>query len=326
VSLSRAFQKKGNHMNRVDQLKQEIKAFEHKLASGPLTQDETREYHDKVEMLHRLGWDIRRVGADLHFYQPIIAHQPKGANDEPASARYSHAACFRREYGGYWTDKVLDGTITQSHIYRYWTTSASQLTGTILCDTCKEFITRQNRIVFFAFGLEATGANAMGNVLCRVSSSKFWCEFAAQASYRDLFTATTTRNGHPSQRTHEVIRLESLFAAQLIPVEQSKERAVAVDLTGMMEAWGQTVAGADPEPKAIRERIGAYALATSTTSEAERRASIEARLPVQTWPPSRLLIVAVDTGIAEEYIMDRASGVSLIDAVAASCAVPSGHL
>ena len=40
------------------------------------------------------------------------------------------------------------------------------------------------------------------------------------------------------------------------------------------------------------------------------------------WPKPRLLIVAVDTETGEEYIMDRTSGVSLVDAVAASCAVP----
>ncbi len=54
----------------------------------------------------------------------------------------------------------------------------------------------------------------------------------------------------------------------------------------------------------------------------ERRVIIEARLPVHTWSQRRLLIVAVDTETGEEYIIDRESGVSLVDAVAASCAVP----
>jgi NTE family protein len=116
--------------------------------------------------------------------------------------------------------------------------------------------------------------------------------------------------------------LENLFASQLTPVEQSKERMVAFDLAQMMEAFSQAVAGAGPDSKAIRARIGAYALAVPTISEAERRVIIEARLPVHTWPKPRLLIVAVDTETGEEYIMDRESGVSLVDAVAASCAVP----
>ncbi len=116
--------------------------------------------------------------------------------------------------------------------------------------------------------------------------------------------------------------LESLFVSQLTPVEQSKERMVAFDPDQLMEAFSQAVAGAGSDMRAIRARIGAYALKAPTIPEAERRAIIEARLPVQTWPQQRLLIVAVDTETGEEYIMDRASGVPLVDAVAASCAVP----
>lgn len=116
--------------------------------------------------------------------------------------------------------------------------------------------------------------------------------------------------------------LESLFASQLTPLEQSKERMVALDPVQMMEAFGQAIADAGPDIKAIRGRIGTYALAAPTISEAERRVIIEGRLPARTWPQRRLLIVAVDTETGEEYFMDRESGVSLVDAVAASCAVP----
>jgi NTE family protein len=116
--------------------------------------------------------------------------------------------------------------------------------------------------------------------------------------------------------------LESLFNAQLTPIEQTKERKVEFDPVQMMEAFSQAVAGAGPDPKAIRARIGAYALTIPTVPEAERRAIIETRLPVHTWPQQHLLIVAVDAETGEEYIMDRTSGVSLVDAVSASCAVP----
>jgi len=116
--------------------------------------------------------------------------------------------------------------------------------------------------------------------------------------------------------------LESLFASQLTPVEQSKERMVSFDSAQMMEAFRQAVEGAGPDLRAIRARIGAYALAAPTIPEDERRVIIESRLPVHTWPQQRLLIVAVDTETGEEYIMDRESGVSLVDAGGASCAVP----
>ena len=116
--------------------------------------------------------------------------------------------------------------------------------------------------------------------------------------------------------------LESLFASQLAPVEQLKERKGEFDPARLKEIFNRVVAEAGPDIKAIRTRIGAYALAAPTVPEAEQRASIAARLPSHTWPKPRLLIVAVDTATGEEYIMDRESGVSLVDAVAASCAVP----
>lgn len=116
--------------------------------------------------------------------------------------------------------------------------------------------------------------------------------------------------------------LDQLFAAQLIPVEQSKERMVAFDAAQLMEAWRQAYAKAGSDSKALRAAIGAYALATPTISEADRRAIIASRLPLQTWPQQRLLIVTVDAETGEEYVIDRQSGVDLVDAVAASCAVP----
>src|SRR5579859_451080 len=118
------------------------------------------------------------------------------------------------------------------------------------------------------------------------------------------------------------VELEGLFASQLIPVEQSKERAVAFDPTQMMEVFSKAIAESGSDARAIRTRIGAYALAAPTVPEAERRAIIESRLPVHTWPAQRLLIVAVDTATGEEFVIKRGSGVSLVDAVAASCAVP----
>src|SRR5260370_26690227 len=97
--------------------------------------------------------------------------------------------------------------------------------------------------------------------------------------------------------------LESLFASQLTPVEQSRERMVAFDAAQMMEAFSQAVAGAGPDVKAIRARIGVYALAAPTISEAERRGTIQAPLSPHTWPPPRRLVVSVDTLNGEEYFI-----------------------
>ncbi len=49
---------------------------------------------------------------------------------------------------------------------------------------------------------------------------------------------------------------------------------------------------------------------------------IEARLPVHEWPERPLVIAAVDAVTGAFVPFDKGSGVGLVDAVAASCAVP----
>jgi NTE family protein len=75
-------------------------------------------------------------------------------------------------------------------------------------------------------------------------------------------------------------------------------------------------------PEEARARIGAVALAAKTESEAERRAAFTARFPVQEWPERWLQITAVDAESGAEQIFDRDSGVTIADALEASCAVP----
>jgi NTE family protein len=71
-----------------------------------------------------------------------------------------------------------------------------------------------------------------------------------------------------------------------------------------------------------RARLGRAAIKARTVPEAERRAIIEKRLPNQSWPETRLIITSVDADTGEARNFDRDSGVSLAEAVAASCAVP----
>jgi len=70
------------------------------------------------------------------------------------------------------------------------------------------------------------------------------------------------------------------------------------------------------------QKIGAVALSTATVSEAVRRQVIEHRLPSHDWPERVLRISAIDTATGELVTFDNDSGVGLVDAVAASCAVP----
>jgi NTE family protein len=76
------------------------------------------------------------------------------------------------------------------------------------------------------------------------------------------------------------------------------------------------------DERAGRARLGRAALRARTVPESQRRAVIEQRLPNHSWPETRLVITAVDAETGESRVFDRESGVALVDAVAASCAVP----
>lgn len=119
------------------------------------------------------------------------------------------------------------------------------------------------------------------------------------------------------------VDFETLFAGQLVPPEQSAERAGAIDTEAMMAAFARLMTAGPVSGDALRARIGQWALGAMAIPEEERRAIIAARLPIQEWPArSELKIVAVDVETGVPRIFDRDSGVALVDAVAASCAVP----
>lgn len=72
----------------------------------------------------------------------------------------------------------------------------------------------------------------------------------------------------------------------------------------------------------LRRRLGASALerlAASDGSWQDRwRSTVASRLPVLDWPTHELLFTAVDATTGEPVVLDRHSGVDLVDAVAAS--------
>jgi NTE family protein len=74
-------------------------------------------------------------------------------------------------------------------------------------------------------------------------------------------------------------------------------------------------------PEEMRRRIGAIALEAAVGPPEPWLAAFGRRLPIAGWP-DRLVITAVDTRSGEPVVWDRDSGVPLVPAVAASCAVP----
>jgi NTE family protein len=76
------------------------------------------------------------------------------------------------------------------------------------------------------------------------------------------------------------------------------------------------------DPTRFRQRLGRLALEAATVDEAARRAVIASRLASPSWPARDLRLTAVNARTGEFVVFDRSSGVSLLDAVSASCAVP----
>src|SRR5215471_6981757 len=113
--------------------------------------------------------------------------------------------------------------------------------------------------------------------------------------------------------------LEDLYAVQLAP--GSSEIEVDFDMDDLIARFASVADGATTAEE-IRWRIGALALATPTVEESARRAAIAARLPVHAWPDRVVLLAAIEAETGELTVFTRESRVSLVDAVAASCAVP----
>jgi len=114
--------------------------------------------------------------------------------------------------------------------------------------------------------------------------------------------------------------LDELYQQQLGPVPPTEKRT-DFDATEMMTAIGTALAGVTDEQEA-RARVGALALKAATVPEEERRATIRGRIGEPAWPDRRLVVTAVDAEDGAFSAFDADSGVALLDAVAASCAVP----
>ncbi|HEX2283999.1 MAG TPA: patatin-like phospholipase family protein [Mycobacterium sp.] len=114
--------------------------------------------------------------------------------------------------------------------------------------------------------------------------------------------------------------LDALFDRQTAPSSTELNPNVGIEeitdlfVTAMMQPNATTTEKL--------QKIGAIALSTETVTEPVRRRVIAQRLPSHDWPDRDLRITAIDTATGELVAFDRTSGVDLVDAVAASCAVP----
>jgi NTE family protein len=117
------------------------------------------------------------------------------------------------------------------------------------------------------------------------------------------------------------LSLAELFARQVDPALQSRELMAVVDWEKFAADIEPYTAGASTQAEQMIG-LGRFALDADTVPEPERIAVIESRLPARDWPVRPTKLAAVDCVSGELTIFDAAAGVSLVEAVAASSAVP----
>lgn len=115
------------------------------------------------------------------------------------------------------------------------------------------------------------------------------------------------------------LTLDALYERQLETSTTELNPNVGIEQITELFLTAMTQPGSKTEKL---QRIGSVALSTQTVPEIVRREVIEHRLPEHDWPQRELRISAIDTATGELVSLDRNSGVNLVDAVAASCAVP----
>jgi NTE family protein len=142
-------------------------------------------------------------------------------------------------------------------------------------------------------------------------------EHGVDLSAADLFVGTSAGSVVAAQVTSGV-PLEKLYADELADTTGDRNAVLG---NGVILRF--VFASAYPgDRRRGRAWLGRAALRSRTVPESERRNAIMARVPHDDWPAAPLRITAVVAATGEFTVFDAASGVSLIDAVAASCAVP----
>ena len=114
-------------------------------------------------------------------------------------------------------------------------------------------------------------------------------------------------------------RPAALYQAQLAPPAPEPAARMGWGIIGRL-LW---VMSTSRDPVRARMRIGHWALAARTMPESRRRKVFQARLPASDWPARMLKVTAVDARTGQFVVFDATGEAGLVDAVAASCAVPA---
>jgi len=162
------------------------------------------------------------------------------------------------------------------------------------------------------------GAGGEAGIAWEVGLLAGLAERGVDLTSADLMVGTSAGAG-VGARISSGLSLAALYEQQLVPADGE---VVAKMGTRTIARFVWAVGPARRNPVRARVRLGRMALRARTGPAAARRAVIEARLGTHDWPAGRLLITAVDADTGEFATFGSGSGVDLVDAVGASCAVP----
>jgi NTE family protein len=131
--------------------------------------------------------------------------------------------------------------------------------------------------------------------------------------------AAQVRSGIPAAEL-----LASVLSEPVRPAGQNRERPPSLPMATVFERM-RAIGAAATSAADLRRAMGTFGLESDSTlgpGAGQRRAMVAARLPRHEWPDRPLIVVAVDAHTGELAAFDRDSGVDLVDAVTASCALP----
>lgn len=115
------------------------------------------------------------------------------------------------------------------------------------------------------------------------------------------------------------VSLEDLYAVQLEPADQEIGGRLS-RLAAFRLVPPYLLPGSERDKLG---RVGRVARSSHAPGSADRESVIRSRLPMEGWPGRDLRVTAVDVDSGEFTVFSADSGVDLVSAIAASCAVPT---
>jgi NTE family protein len=162
------------------------------------------------------------------------------------------------------------------------------------------------------------GGGGVTGIAWELGLVQAWLEGGIDVRDADLAIGTSAGSAAGAQLWSGA-DIDQLVGRQLDP--NTTEQMPDVDLDVVIEIFMEAAKeGLTHEERCAR--VGRMALDAPTVSEAGRRDIVAARLPSPGWPERPLWITAVGAETGAFTLFDKTKGVELVDAVAASCAVP----